>query len=103
MSYEVIFTYQEASATLTIWEDEFNTATLSSLSSKYRKRRTATVVLKKALEYVDMLGLDDLYLEVGPFGDEPRMSETDLKAWYMSHDFYSVGGNIMVRARKKLR
>lgn len=95
MTYVVIFEYHDASATLVVWDDE-KRATLSTVIAKFRKQGTGTAVIKKALAYADVFGMEVL-LEVQPFGDEPRMPETELKAWYRTFGFYPTGGNTMRR------
>lgn len=100
MGYIVDFTYQGASASLEVWDDG-ETATLATIHSKFRKRGAGRKVLALVLQYADALDLT-LLLEVVPFGDEPRMSATELKALYMSAGFLNQGGNIMKREPMKL-
>lgn len=95
MSYIIDFSYQGASASLEVWDDG-KTATLATIHSKFRKRGAGSKVLGLVLQYADALNLT-LLLEVVPFGDEPRMSATDLKALYMTVGFVSQGGNVMKR------
>lgn len=96
MTYLVTFEHKGATAKVTVWDE--HTATLNSVYAKFRRRGAASEVIYRAIEYTDYLHLD-LFLEVEPFGKEPLMSETDLKAFYMSFGFYPQGNNIMMRSR----
>lgn len=97
MSYTVTFDYQGASATLEVWDDG-NTATLVMITSKWRKKGMGTQVMQMALAYADAFQME-VNLEVHPFGDEPRMPVSELKAWYRTFDFYPTGGDTMRRRR----
>jgi hypothetical protein len=95
VGYILDFSYQGASASLEVWDDG-KTATLATIQSTFRKRGAGRKILGLVLQYADALDLT-LVLQVVPFGDEPRMSATELKALYMSVGFLSQGGNVMKR------
>lgn len=97
MGYIVSFDYQGASATLEVWDDG-KTATLAMVSSKWRKKGMGSEVMRLALAYADAFDME-VNLEVHPFGDEPRMPEPELKAWYRTFQFYPTGGDTMRRRR----
>lgn len=98
MGYIVAFDYQGASATLEVWDDE-KRATLATVVAKWRKQGTGTAVIQRALAYADAFDME-VFLEVQPFGDEPRMPEHELKAWYRTFGFIPNGGDMMRRPRK---
>lgn len=100
MSYTVQFNYQGASVDLHVWDEGENTATVSTVFSKFKKRGAGRKVLDKAIEYADLLSLD-LVLEVSPFGEGPKMADHELRAFYMSLGFRLVGDNVMERTVKR--
>lgn len=95
MGYVVKFEYQEAYSEVSVWDDG-NTATLSVVFSKFRRRGAGRFVLEKAMQYADALKVD-LFLEIVPFGENPGMDDKALKAFYMSLGFISQGSNVMLR------
>lgn len=95
MTYNVTFDYQDAYAELSVWDDN-ETATLKAIASKFRKRGAGRIVLSRALQYADFLGLT-VVLEVVPFGDGVKMSAPELKAFYMSVGFSPTTANTMSR------
>lgn len=99
--YMVTFDSQKASAVLQVWHDG-KTAELELLSSKYRRRGNAGIVLQKALDYADYLNLE-VVLEVQPFGDGVGMRDHELTSWYMTFGFEKEGNNVMARPRVRDR
>lgn len=97
MGYIVTFEYQGAVATLEVW-DGGNTATLATITSKWRKRGMGAQAMQLMLAYADAFHME-VNLEVHPFGDEPRMPDHELKAWYRTFGFVPTGGDTMRRPR----
>ncbi len=52
------------------------------------------------MEYADAFNMEVL-LQVIPFGDEPRMKDHELKAFYRTFGFLPTGGDTMRRLRKE--
>lgn len=95
MGYEIAFAYQGANAVITVWDDE-KTAVLETIESEFRRHGSAQTIMRRVVAYADAFDLV-LLLKVTPFGDEPKMTAPELKAFYMSHGFISQGSNIMAR------
>lgn len=96
MSYTVKFEHQGAYSELTVWDD-YKTATLEAVFSKFKRRGTGRFVLEKALEYAEDQHLD-VFLEIAPFGEGHRMDEKELRAFYMSLGFRAQGSNVMLKS-----
>ena len=97
MGYSVRFEYQEAYAEVSVWDDD-ETATLVAVYSKFRQRGAARKVLERAIEYCELMELD-LVLEVMPFGEAPKMTAPELKAFYMSLGFEAMGSSSIMMKR----
>lgn len=93
--YEVVFEENGARAVLRIFSDG-RYAELATISSKYRRRGFATLMMLKALDYADFLNREVL-LEVQPFGDGIGMRDHELKSWYMTFGFVNEGNDMMSR------
>lgn len=96
MSYRVQFVYQGANVDLHVWDEGENTATIASFFSKFKKHGAGRKVMERTLEYADAMGLD-VVLEVDPFGDGPKMTADELRAFYMTFGFQMMGDNVMER------
>lgn len=101
MSYNVDFEYQGAAASLYVW-DGGEVAALNTLSSTWRRHGNANRVMALVLAYADAFDIE-LLLQVVPFGDEPRMKDHELKAFYRTFGFLPTGGDTMRRLRMSER
>ncbi len=97
MITKMIFEEQETWCKLILW-DSGRTATLTDLTSQYRRRGLARSVVKAALEYADWKDLE-VFLRVEPFGDAPGMDAAELRAWYMTFGFIYQADGVMLRPR----
>lgn len=100
MSYEIVLSYRSARATLVIWEDE-ETISLTTVAADLKRRGHATAVMKRVCNIADGLRME-LILSVEPFGDEPRMTEEQLKVFYAKFGFTETAPNVMQRPNPKV-